>query len=344
MRQARASLAGTSYAWPALIAVLTLLVVNAVASSDFVKPGNWGSLAAVAAPFILLGMAQSLPVIAGRGGMDLSLGPLAGVVNVVIVAWLAPNGLSSPPLLILAVVAIGALGGLVNGVLVAYARIPPIIATLGTFFIYSALALEILPVAGGNIPGWVSGMTQAFGPIPYSLLPILAALVLWTFLASTAYGRNLFSVGGDDRAAHTAGVNVAATRALAYMFGGIVAAIGGLALTAILETGDPTSGEQYTLYSITAVALGGVLLSGGRGGLLGGAAGGAILFLIQNFLTVSGLSSHYIQIGTGVTLILALALNRLGTVVREQRFARTAHGEAAPSFPELLRGTLSRAG
>jgi ribose transport system permease protein len=134
----------------------------------------------------------------------------------------------------------------------------------------------------------------------------------------------LLAVGGDARAAYASGVNVAAVRIIAYVIGGILAAIAGLVFTAALGSGDPRVGVPYTLSSIAAVALGGVALGGGRGGMLGSAAAGALLFLIQTLFTLAQVSIFYIQIMYGVILFLALTLNAAGERARRGRMALEA--------------------
>jgi ribose transport system permease protein len=131
--------------------------------------------------------------------------------------------------------------------------------------------------------------------------------------------RNLLAVGGDERAAFTAGVNVARLRLITYMIGGILACLGGLMLTGLIQSGDGTVGSPYTISALTAVALGGISLAGGRGGLLGAALGGGVLFLIQELLTDAHVSVYAVGIVDGIILILALALN--GTVEHLRRRA-----------------------
>jgi len=143
--------------------------------------------------------------------------------------------------------------------------------------------------------------------------------VAWLALSRTAYVRNLLAVGGDDRAAYTAGINVAGVRASAYALSGLLAACGGLLLTAIIRSGDATVGPSFTIASIAAVALGGISLAGGRGGMLGAAAGGLVLFLIQNFLTAAHVSVFEMAIVNGLILILALGAN--GLMERQRRRA-----------------------
>jgi ribose transport system permease protein len=143
-------------------------------------------------------------------------------------------------------------------------------------------------------------------------------------LQRTAFRRNLVAVGGDERVAYTAGINVARVRASAYVLSGGLAAVAGITLTAMLGSAHPTVGPPYTLTSIAGTALGGISLAGGRGGLLGAAAGGAILFLVENLLTLARVSVFHLQIAYGAILIVALAINSLGERYHRSRLAALA--------------------
>jgi len=323
-------LAGTSYAWPAVGAVVLLCVLNAAFNSSFIQPDNWASLVAVASPFVLVSMAAAPALLSGGGGIDLSVGPLAGLVNAVVVGLIVAAGGTSPLIIIPSVLAIGLLSGLLNGSLIAYLRIPPIIATLGTYLVYAGLTLQVVPRAGGTAPAWLTQLAAGFGPFPALLLPIFAIAVLWLLLQRTAFRRNLFGVGGDERAAYTAGVEVAHVRLLAYALSGVIAAVAGLAFTAVLGSADPTAAPRYTLIAIAGAALGGVSLTGGRGGLLGAAAGGAIIFLIQNLLTLAHVSVFHLQIVYGAALLLAVVLNSVAEVRRKRRSPLQATRLATP--------------
>ena len=305
----RIDLRSTSYAWPSIAAALALYFANVGFQPSFGSPSNWAAILSVTAPFLLIGMAEAFPVLAGNGGLDLSLGPLMGFVTVLIAIELVPAGISAPELLIPVVLAVGFGAGIVNGFLVAFVRLPAIIATLGAYLFYTGLGLYLLPSPSGNVPGWLIHLSTSYGPIPAMLVPLFAVALFWLLLTRTAYRRNLLAAGGDDRAAYTAGASVTLIRCSAYAFGGMLAAVAGLALAATLGSGDSTVGPPYTVTSIAAVALGGVSLSGGRGGLLGAAAGGAIIFLIQNLLTLANVSVFELDIANGIMLILALALN-----------------------------------
>jgi ribose transport system permease protein len=180
------------------------------------------------------------------------------------------------------------------------------------YLFYQGLGTEVLPQAGGEVPVWLVKLNGSFGPIPAVWVVFAVIALVWTLVSRGSYLRSLLAVGGDERAAYTAGVNVARVRLIAYSFGGVLACLAGLMLTGLIQSGDGTVGPPYTISAITAVALGGISLAGGRGGLLGGALGGGVLFLIQELLTDAKVSVYQVSIIDGIILIFALALN--GTV------------------------------
>lgn len=158
-----------------------------------------------------------------------------------------------------------------------------------------------------------------FGVLPLPLVIPICVFLAWAPVRASAFGRNLLASGGEPRAAFASGIDVGLTRFVAYVASSIIAAITGFAFTVSLGSGDPTAATPYTLIGIAGAVLGGVSLSGGRGGLLGAAAGGAVLFLVQNLLSLAHVSAFYAQIAYGVILLAALALNGLAESVRHRR-------------------------
>ena len=169
-------------------------------------------------------------------------------------------------------------------------------------------------LCAGEVHGHLNG---SFGPIPAVWIVFAIIAAVWLLVSRGSYPRNLLAVGGDERAAYTVGVNVARLRLITYSMGGVLACIAGLMLTGLIQGGDGTVGPPYTISALTAVALGGISLAGGRGGLLGGALGGGVLFLIQELLTDAHVSVYQVSVIDGIILILALALN--GTVEHLRR-------------------------
>jgi ribose transport system permease protein len=312
-----------AYAWPAVTFAVALLAMNVAIDRSFLDLSNWPSILAVAMPFILVSMAAAPAIISG--GIDLSIGPAAGIVNAALIAWLAPVGWTSPLVIIAATLGIGLVIGAVNGVVIAWLRVPSIIATLGSYLVLSGLTLEILPMSGGRAPDWMIALGGRIGVFPLPLVIPLCVFLAWALVRASAFGRNLLASGGEPRAAFASGIDVALTRFVAYVASSIIAAVTGFAFTVSLGSGDPTAATPYTLIGIAGAVLGGVSLSGGRGGLLGAAAGGAVLFLVQNLLSLAHVSAFYAQIAYGVILLAALALNGLSDRARHRRDRAASH-------------------
>ncbi|WP_152047791.1 ABC transporter permease [Aureimonas psammosilenae] len=288
----------------ALLFVL-LLVANAVLNPARFAPSNWGSVLGLAAPLLLTSLAVTLPFLAGRGSIDVSVGPLIGLVNVLIVKGLILGaGLQSPLAIVPAALLLGLLSGALNGFLAAILRIQPIVATLGTYLVYSGLALTVLPSPAGSVPDWLRALAG-----PLSVLPVGAAVLLWLVLRRLPFHDLLMATGSDDRAAYTAGIDVPRVRFTAYLLAGLFAGLAALSLTALIGSGDPNIGPGYTLIAIAAAALGGVGLAGGVGGLVAAFLGAADIFLLQSVLTSFNVSTFVLQMTYGAVLVLAVCLN-----------------------------------
>lgn len=291
----------------AVMLLVILLAVNLILSPARFQPGSWGALIGLAAPLIGAAIASTPVILAGRGGIDISVGPLMGFVNAVVIQVLfLEAGISSPMLLFPAALLVGALVGAANGFLASIVRIQPIVATLGTYLILTGVTLTILPAPIGPAPAWLKALSG-----PLSMLPLAAMFVAWWLVRRTPYFDQLMAVGSDDRAAYTAGVDVTRVRFIAYVMTGIFSGCAGLMLTALIGSADPNIGPTYTLIAIAAVALGGVSLAGGRGGVAGAAIGAIDIFLLQSVLTTFNVSTFVLQIAYGAILVLAVMLTAL---------------------------------
>jgi ribose transport system permease protein len=296
------------YFVPAALAVLVMIAITAQKSSQFLD-GGWKLVLVYASPLVLLAMAQAPVVLSGGGGLALSVGPGAGLVSVILAAGLIAHQISVAWIVIPAAVLLGVVIGAVNGSLVALIRIPPIIATLATYLVFAGIATQVLASPTGALPVWMDWFTDVEGVVPNVVWVMLLVGGLWWLLTRTAFWRNLLMVGSNDRAAYTAGVPVTAVRFVAYVLTGAMTGVAGLVLTAVLGGADATVGPTYTMLAIAAVALGGISLAGGRGGLLGAACGAALLFLIQNYLTLTEASSFVLQMAYGLVLVVAIVIN-----------------------------------
>jgi ribose transport system permease protein len=296
--------------------LVVLLILNLATNASSFAPANLAATFGLATPIILAAFAVTPSLLVGNGGIDLSAGPVMGLVDVIVVHDLIGQaGISDPVVVVVVALAAGLAVGLVNGVLIAYVRIEPIVATLGTYLACSGIALSLLPSPGGSVPDWLGQLAGGA-----SVVTVLGALgVWWLFTRRPAYTQ-LMATAGDERAAFTSGIDTARIRVLAYMLGGLLAGIGGLALAAVLGSADPTVGPNYTLTGIAAAAFGGVSLAGGRGGILRALVGAVAIFLLQNLLTYLNVSPFLLDVAYGAVLVVAVAVNgQVGELLARRR-------------------------
>jgi ribose transport system permease protein len=292
-----------------IVLFLVLFLVNFGTLPSFVSAANLPSTLADAAPLVLAAMATTPAILSGGGGIDVSIGPLMGLVNAVLVAKLVPAGVGTPEVAVPVMLAIGLSVGLVNGLVVSVLRVQPIVATLASYLVLTGITLTILPQPSGTAPSWINTLGASIGPVPGSLIIVVVPVAAWTIIWRGPFRVALLGVGGDERAAFTAGVNVTAVRIIAYGIGGLLAAIAGIALTALVGSGDPTLGPQYTLIAIAAAAFGGTSLAGGRGGMTGSVFAALDIYLIQSLLSALKVPSFWLQIVYGGILVVSLIAN-----------------------------------
>lgn len=296
--------------WVIPLALLVVLcVANILVDPGFLEPAYLPGMLAAFAPLAILAMASTPAILAGGGGIDISLAPLGVFTSILLVTQVLPtDALNSPVTATILALVIGTTVGTINGLLVTVLRFQPILATLCGLFILTGLNLKLAPMpvpAGDN---WTAGLAGTAWGVPIALLLIAVPVVIWIALSRTAWMRNLYAVGGDQIAAYSAGVNVRGVRLLAYALGGFFAGLAGIAILAIIRAGDATIANQYLILALTAVALGGTSFMGGRGGLLGSLIGASSIFMLQLLLTTLGLRSAWLQVAYGGVLLLAVIL------------------------------------
>ncbi|MGF1628108.1 MAG: ABC transporter permease [Kiloniellaceae bacterium] len=258
----------------------------------------------------LVAMAQTLPVL--TGGLDLSVGMVFVMTN-----CLASSIVSGEPwqvaLGIVGVLLAGALAGFVNGAIVVYGRLQPIITTLATGAIYYGVALLLRPVPGGDVaPDLADFMTYTiFDVVPTSLVLLLAVvLIIWLPFRNSVVGRGCYAVGSAEGAAYMSGVAIDRSRLAAFTLAGLLAGVAGLMLTFVTFSGEASApiGGTYTLNSIAAVVIGGTSLYGGAGGAIGSIFGAFILRTIDDLLFVFDLPPLWQPLFQGVVLLGAVSL------------------------------------
>jgi ribose transport system permease protein len=291
-----------------LTLLVLLVVTNAIVQPSFAAPGQLAPTLGDLAPFALAGMASTPAILAGGGGIDLSVAPLMGFTNILLVTHLFGTPLGKPVLAVPILLAIGAGVGAVNGLMVTKLRIPPVIATLGTYFVLSGLDLTLVPNPVTAPSNWTNNVAQSIGPIPGALFIVGLPLLLWLGLRRTPFVEALLAVGDHDATAFSAGVNVDAVRIAAYTLGGTIAGIGGIALTGLVASADSQVFTDYVLVALAAVALGGTNMAGGRGGMMLSVIGAGCIFVLENLLTDLHASAYFIQVAYGGVLLVAVLL------------------------------------
>lgn len=294
--------AGALYCGGGLLVLLAVYFYNQpLALSAF----GVASLANASLALALAAMGQSCVLLAG--GLDLSIGSIISLVNCFAASAMS-DSLASMVAVVVVSLILGMAAGAVNGFLVAYARIEPLIATFCTLFIYGGLALTILPQPGGHIAdGFATALTGNVGILPYAaVLLALMLLLVWVPIFRSRLGRFIVAVGDNGESAYASGLPVRPVRLLTYVVSGLFAAVAALFLAAETTSGDAGIGSIYTLNSLAASVLGGVALTGGRGSVAGAILGGITLSLILNLLSVLGIPAFWQDLIEGCLLVLVL--------------------------------------
>ncbi len=261
----------------------------------------------------IVAMAQTLPVLAA--GIDLSVGMVFVLANC-LASHLVVGSALQATLGAGAVLVVGALCGLLNGAIIVYGRLQPIITTLATGTIYYGLSLGLRPVPGGEIhAGLADALTGALpGGVPAMLVVLLVVVLLvWVPYRRSEVGRATLAIGSSLPAAYMSGVNISRTILVTYTLAGLLAAIGGLLLTCVTYSGEASAaiGGVYTLNSIAAVVIGGTSLAGGAGSAIGSIFGAFALRTIGDLLFVFDLEPLWQPLFQGVILLTAVSLGAL---------------------------------
>lgn len=296
----------------ALVMLVFVCIIGFVRYEAFLTPEN---LLNVLRQNSMLGLvALGMTFVILTGGIDLSVGAILAVAGV-IAAQLADQGLV---IALLAAVAAATLLGLINGLVIAKARIQPFIVTLAMMIAARGLALAATGEQSVRITGtnegfnWLGRGTIGFLPVPIVIL-ILAFAIGWLVLNQTRFGRSVFAVGDNDEAARLMGLNVSRVTIVVYAISGALAGLAGVILASRLGTGQPVAGVGWELDAIAAVVIGGTLLAGGQGSALSTLVGVLLLGVIFNLFNLEGQISPWWQLVLrGVILLFVIIVqNRL---------------------------------
>jgi ribose transport system permease protein len=258
----------------------------------------------------LVAMAQTFVVV--TAGIDLSVGMVFVLANC-LASWIVVGTPATAALGVLGVLATGLACGAINGLIVIYGRLQPIVTTIASGAVFFGLALLLRPVPGGDVYGPLADALtgRLFGAIPASLVALLAVIVIvWIPYRRSAIGRAAYAVGSSESAAYMSGVPVHGAKFCAYLLSGLTASMAGLFLTFVTYSGEASSanGGSYTLFSIAAVVLGGVSLFGGSGSAIGAVFGALMFRTIGDLLFVFNLDPLWQPLFQGLVLLAAVCV------------------------------------
>ena len=300
-----------------VLAIIVLILVFWLIDPGFLNTANLSSLLSDTAPLMIMALGATFVLL--LGSVDLSVGAVCSVVNVMAVYFMSEafaqsqNVLSSALLGYGIAFLFGGVAGLLLGLVHVYLKLPSFIASLGFMQIWQSVALLIsnspvsIPKLLRPAVDWAKISIGVVG------LPLILALVIvaifFILQSKTNFGKALYAIGGNERAARMAGVKINQTKILAFVLAGLCAALGSIFLIAKLKSSAPTVGNSFTLLVIASVALGGTALTGGKGSVLGTVLGVFMVSIIKNGMIFAGVDVFWQDIVFGIVVIAAVALS-----------------------------------
>ncbi|MCO6048484.1 ABC transporter permease [Mesorhizobium sp. RP14(2022)] len=296
---------------PWLLSAVLLVVfigINILIQPRFFSAYALGNIITTMLPWMLIAVGQTYVIFGGS--IDLSLGAIVSLVNVVVVVLITALG-GGPGAMVLGMVAgllLGTLCGALNGFLISAFRLQAIVTTFATSIIYGGAALVVLPQAGGSLPTeYFTVYSEGFFGLTLPIYLLVALILVAAFVATTRYQKHLLATGGNRQAAFQTGLPVRRIVMGAHAIAGFMSAVAALCILGVAGAGDPLMGQAFTLGSVSAVVLGGTALAGGWGSVTGSIIGAAILALINNIIFFSGIDYIYQAIVQGGIILAALA-------------------------------------
>lgn len=311
----------------AFFALIAIIAVFSFLSPNYFTLSNFLIMSSQVAIYGILSIGMLLVIL--NGGIDLSVGSILALCGVVAGAMMQGVEISAagvilyPPVwaVVVLTVTVGALVGALNGVLVAFFKVPPFVATLGVMYVARGVALLMTNgLTYNNLRGsaalgntgfnWL-GFNRLWG-VPISVIVLATiAILAGLMLSRSAFGRWLYASGGNERAAELSGVPVRRVKITVYTLSGALAAIAGLVLSSQLTSAGPTAGTTYELTAIAAVVIGGAALTGGRGTVRGTMLGAFVIGFLSAGLVIIGVSSYWQTVFTGAVIVFAVLMNSL---------------------------------
>ncbi len=292
---------------PIYIVMLLMIGINVWKQPNFFAVATLTRTFNQLAPYIFISMAQMCVMLIG--GMDFALGGLVSLSTCFFAKIMVESDLTNIPRIIAVILLVGIMDACV-GYVIGHFKLPTIVVTLATSFVFEGLALGILPTPGGYIsPGIASFLTGRIGPVSVAFLVCAVFVALWYMIRRSSVGLLIYAVGQNRNAAFSSGLNVTWGYVAAFFISGVLAALAGLMLCARTMSGDPRIANDMTINAVTAAVLGGVTFNGGEGKLAGTIAGAVVVGILVNvlfYLNITGFYTYFVQ---GVILVISVVVN-----------------------------------
>lgn len=299
-----------------VIALIILMAVITIINSNFLTANNLLNLLLQVTSNALIAFGMTFVIL--TGGIDLSVGSILALSSA-LTAGLLGSGMPVA-LAILSSLILGCILGMMNGLLISYGKLAPFIVTLATMTIFRGATLVYTngnPITKGLSDtflfqflgqGYIVGI-----PFPVIIM-FIVFIVLYVLLHKTAFGKSVYAIGGNEKAAYISGVKLNKVKIIIYSISGMMASISGLIITSRLSSAQPTAGASYEMDAVAAVVLGGTSLSGGKGRILGTLIGALIIGVLNNGLNIIGVSAFWQQVVKGVVILIAVLIDRFKVV------------------------------
>jgi ribose transport system permease protein len=266
---------------------------------------GWQDELANLAPMAIAAMATAPSIIAQ--GFDFTISPMMFLTGGLFAAYLIPHGLGGA-VAVPIVLVLGAAVGALQGTLVVALRLPPVVVTLGLYFMLDGIDTKLLPNPVSFSGSWVEHLAGSVGPVPGPVFTIGLPILAWLLLGLFPLRKMIYAIGSNPAAAYSSGIRVGGALIAAYTIGGVFAGVGGFAVAGLEQSVNATLSGTYTLLGVAALALGGTSLAGGRGGLVGPLLGAASIYLLGDVLSSLQVNASWLQVMYGCMLIFAVVL------------------------------------
>jgi ribose transport system permease protein len=297
-----------------LLILLAMMTFLALYTDTFLKATNLSNILRDFSWIAIAAFGECMVII--TAGIDLSVGSLMGLSGLITGMLFARQ--ASIPVAVAGGMLTGLIVGLANGLMITKGRLPPFIATLGTYLMARGLCYGLsggwpvrdLPTAFNNLGRGILPIGRFELPLPAVFMLVFAVCVS-AYLSRTVWGYRIYAVGGNETAAGLSGINTHRVKIMVYSLAGFLSAVGGILMTARLGVAAPTAGQGYELDVIAAAVVGGTSLMGGEGTILGALIGAFIMQVLRNGLVLTGVSAYWLQALQGFVIVVAIMLDQL---------------------------------